>query len=175
MSSYLESIGPLFFLNYFIFTMELCSGGRVHQPLRDRGGEGPAHGEAAPSLGFDTQVLFLDSKLQIISAPRILAVAFQLGFHSVSCYICPMSADYMHLQLPISPRISQQPLDFSSKVVLYTQVVHLSNELQIFLNVVICAANCANVSSFYFCICRSIISAFVLFGVAQAIFATLCS
>ena len=41
--------------------MELCSGGRVHQPVRDRGGEGPAHGEVAPSLGFDTQVLFLDS------------------------------------------------------------------------------------------------------------------
>ena len=159
--------------------MELCSGGRVHQPLWDRGGERPAHGEAAPSLGFDTQVPFSWQPVwfhsianYICSTNTCSSLSTWISFSL--CYICPMTADYMYLQLPISPRISQQPLDFSSKVMLYAQVVHLSNELQI-LYVVLCAANCANVSSFYFCICRSIISAFVLFGVAQAIFAILCS
>ena len=43
--------------------MELCSGGRVRQPLRDRGGEGPAHGEAAPGLKVAAQVNCQDSFL----------------------------------------------------------------------------------------------------------------
>ena len=150
--------------------MELCSGGRMHQPLRDRGGERPAHGEAAPSLGVDAQVPSQDSlfdsiilRMQIISAPRILAAAFQLWFHPVSVhlflYICPMIAVYLRLSISprISPSISVQTLCSTHKLCICPM------NCKLFLNVVMC-----EFYNSFILLCRSTISAFVLLGEAQA-------
>ena len=62
----------------------------MHQPVRDRGGERPAHGEAAPSLGFDTQVPDSIRKLYLLHE------YLQQPFNFSLCYICPMTADYMY-------------------------------------------------------------------------------
>ena len=82
--------------------MELCSGGRVHQPVRDRGGERPAHGEAAPSLGVDAQVLCRDSLSGSIMLDCKLYLRHEylqqpFNFGSIqSLYICLMIADYIN-------------------------------------------------------------------------------
>ena len=151
--------------------MELCSGGRVHQPVRDRGGERPAHGEVAPSLGFDAQVLafmillYRDCKLYVYVYYMQLRheysqQPFYFGFIQ-SLHICPMIADYIFgCQLR---RESRNSLSFSVQKLCSTHklcICPMNGKL--FLNV-------CHLREFYNgFICRSTISAFVLFGEAQA-------
>ena len=120
----------VFFFNDFIFTMEIlklfhiCNGTLLRRKdastaTRPRWRETGTWRSCTqprsrrPSPLSRQPFWFYYARLQIITAPRIPAAAFHLGIHSVSVHL---SLDCrLYFQLPISPRISQRPFNFTSK------------------------------------------------------------
>ena len=159
----------VFFFNDFIFTMEIlklfhiCNGTLLRRKdastaTRPRWRETGTWRSCTqprsrrPSPLSRQPLWFYSIGLKIITAPRILAAAFQLWFHPVSVhlflYICPMIAVYLRLSISprISPSISVQTLCSTHKLCICPM------NCKLFLNAVICASNSATVSS-DFCIC----------------------